>query len=45
MPSFLGSLFAKAAVIALEALVAHLVQVLIQAAVRQLALKCGPAAA
>ncbi|GAA0995725.1 hypothetical protein GCM10009555_090300 [Acrocarpospora macrocephala] len=45
MPSFLGSLLAKAAVIALEAFVAHLVQVLIQTAVRQFAPKCGPATA
>ncbi|WP_283135031.1 hypothetical protein [Rhizohabitans arisaemae] len=45
MPGFLGSLLAKAAVIALEALVVHLVKALIQATVRRLATRSGLATA
>lgn len=43
MTNFLGSLLAKAAVVALEALVAHLVQVLIKAATERIVYR--PAAA
>ncbi|WP_156046197.1 hypothetical protein [Herbidospora cretacea] len=45
MSGFFGSLLAKAAVFALEALVAHLVQVAIQAVARRLAPQRGFATA
>ncbi|GIH25875.1 hypothetical protein Aph01nite_41850 [Acrocarpospora phusangensis] len=45
MSAFFGSLLARAAAIALEALVAHLVQTLVQAALRRFAMQPGFAAA
>ncbi|WP_214102597.1 hypothetical protein [Acrocarpospora catenulata] len=45
MPSFLGSLLAKAAVLAVEALVAHLVQVVIEVVTRKFAPQSGYATA
>ncbi|GAA0408309.1 hypothetical protein Acor_71930 [Acrocarpospora corrugata] len=45
MPAFLSSLLTKAAVLAVEALVAHLIRVVIQVAVRRLTPQGGFATA
>ncbi|WP_198168355.1 hypothetical protein [Herbidospora yilanensis] len=45
MSGFLGSMLAKAAVFAIEALVAHLVQVVIQTATRRFSTRQGFATA